>query len=92
MLVRIVHRNMKLRCNLSFWSRALDIMTSNCPILPSSLDCTQKVEMAISISTISRPWSLAMVVSSKFPDLARSPGKSCDVERPEVDSQSVRPS
>lgn len=45
-----------------------------------------------STSTISRPWSLAMVVSLGFPDLARSLEKSCDVGRPEVDSQSARPS
>lgn len=32
-----------------------------------------------------------MVVSLEFPDLAHFLGKSCDVERPKVDSQSVRP-
>lgn len=62
--------------------------------VPSSLDRhteSRKGDFE-SISTISRPWSLAMVVSLKFPDLARSLGKSCDVGRPKVDSQSARPS
>jgi len=64
---------------------------SDSPVEPRLHTEDQKGDFQ-STSTISRPWSLAMVVSLRFPNLARSLRKSCDVGRPEVDSQSAHPS